>query len=116
MKEEKVQKLLAQGKITQEQANVLMVKVPQATILEATPYKVPLFNHNYADQHYEQRMDLEEGVRHALGLPVYGLIAGIDSIIDAIGFGITELVEDFTFTTSRVIYRARDGWTRGKIK
>jgi hypothetical protein len=75
-----------------------------------------LFNHNNADLHYEQRMDLEEGIRHSLGLPVYGLIAGIDSIIDALGFGISEVVEDVTFTTGRVIYRAKDGWDRAKIK
>jgi hypothetical protein len=78
-------------------------------------WKEDTFNHNNALAHYEKRMDLEEGVRHIIGLPVYGAIAGIDAVLDALGFGISEVVEDVTFTTGRVIYRARDGWRRSKI-
>ena len=120
MKKDKIDRLLAEGKITSEQATALEKKVETSAITVVEPIRIrtnpPLFDHTRADEHYEQRMDLEEGVRHALGLPVYGLIAGIDSIIDAIGFGITELCEDVTFTASRIIYRSKDGWERGKIK
>jgi hypothetical protein len=75
-----------------------------------------LFNHNNAQAHYEQRMDLEEGVRHAVGLPIYGAVAGVDAVVDALSFGVTEIVEDTTFLISRTIFRARDGWERGKVK
>lgn len=125
---------LVKGEINHEQAITLFKKNTQVATKEpaqVAEYLPPrpsqgvlvlqriggeLFNHNNADQHYEQRMDLEEGIRHAVGMPIYGAIAAVDAVVDAASFGITEIVEDATFLASRTIYRAKDGWQRGKIK
>ena len=85
-------------------------------VIQLRRTRVELFNHNNSDLHYEQRMDLEEGIRHAVGMPIYGAFAAVDAVIDAAGFIVGELVEDVTFTTTRIVYRARDGIERGKIK
>ena len=132
--EERIRELVAQGKITpdrgmqaldlvQPQGREMVVSDPEVIRVNAfrimgqavRDWKEDTFNHNNALAHYEKRMDLEEGVRHIIGLPVYGAIAGIDAVLDALGFGISEVVEDVTCTTGRVMYRARDGWRRSKI-
>lgn len=114
---------LEEGKISHEQAVELFQqnrKVvpyrPKNSIENLKRIGGEIFNHNNAQEHYEQRMDIEEGFRHIVGTPIYGAIAAVDAVIDAASFGVTEIVEDATFLVSRTIYRARDGWERGKIK
>jgi hypothetical protein len=129
--EERIKELVSLGKLNPDQGLQALSLIRPSEIMVHQPQRInPLgiavqaigrgvsetFNHNNALEHYEKRMDLEEGFRHILGLPVYGLIAGIDAILDAVGFGISEIAEDITFTTGRIIYKSKDGWERSKIR
>lgn len=78
-----------------------------------SPFKA-LFDHKNENLHYDIRRDVEEGVRHLVGLPIYAVIAAIDAGIDALGYGISEITEDATFIASRTLRRAKAGWERGK--
>jgi hypothetical protein len=64
-------------------------------------------------EHFYQRSYVEESARHAVGLFAYGLIGFVDGIADSVGYGISELVEDVTFTAARTARKAIDGIQRG---
>ena len=127
-KPSEVKAKLERGEITPQQAIELFKGTHQVTPVVYQGMEKPraivnlsrvgreLFNHDNADRHYEQRMDLGEGIRHVVSLPIYVAVEAVDGVVEALSYGVTEIVEDATFLASRTIYRARDGFNRGKIK
>lgn len=66
------------------------------------------------EEHFARRMEIEENVRHGIGMIGYGIIGAVDGVIDTVSFGVGEIAEDIAFGITRVIYRIRDGIQRGK--
>ena len=64
-------------------------------------------------EHFYQRSYVEENVRHAVGLFAYGFIGAIDGLLDSAGYGLSEIVEDITFTIARTARKFREGLDRG---
>jgi hypothetical protein len=66
-------------------------------------------------QHFYKRMLIEENARNIVAVPAYAIIGVIAGLLDSVGYGASERIEDITFGVTRCIYRAGDGIRRGKL-
>jgi len=72
-----------------------------------------VFDHRQADNHYLDRKDVEEGLKHVTGLMAYGATGIIDGAIEGAIYLATEVLEDFTYLLARSARRSVDGLKRG---
>src|SRR3990167_11379273 len=72
-----------------------------------------VFDHTRAQEHYEDRKDVEEGLKHMAGTIFYGATGIIDGTAEGMVYLASEVAETASFAVSRTINRVREGWKRG---
>ena len=113
-KPSQIKNMLDQKEITPQQA-IQMFQASNQEHLSSPIVKIhPHTLYTRDQQHYMTRMNLEENLRHYAALPIYGAVGIVDGILDGVIFGATEIAEDLSFGLTRIVYRFKDGWERGK--
>ena len=130
MKSIEIKNKLANGEINTEQAAVMFQELHgnEGNIVAFKPRKDGgfsaiaryvkdqknyVFNHQMAYDHYLDRKDLEEGIKHTIGLVAFGATGLIDGTVEGCIYLASELVESASFAISRTINRTKSGWVRG---
>lgn len=72
-----------------------------------------VFDHQRAFDHYLDRKDFEEGIKHMVGYVFFGASGIIDGASEGVIYLATELAENLSYFTARTIRRLGEGWQRG---
>src|SRR3990167_7972763 len=121
-----IKDLVAQGELSKEEASMLFQQLHQGERAEMVAYNPKgarfnaffekaryVFNHELAYEHYQDRKDLEEGIKHTIGLVAFGATGIIDGSLEGIVYMATEIAETGSFALARTANRIKSGWERG---
>lgn len=94
--------------------NIGELQAKDREALKAVRSDLALAIENRSTRHEYQRQYVEESARHALALPMVGLLGIADGALEGIGYGISEIAETFTYTLTRTMRRIKEGFERGR--
>lgn len=95
------------------------IRIPQIEVkdrkdLDRVRRDLALVVESTSTQHEYERQMVEERARHVIAMPAVAILGVADGALEAVGYGISELAETFTYAATRTIRRVKEGFERGR--